>query len=155
VLSLQELSDRMEIQDLMAKYTSAVDGHRWELFDQVFVPDAELDYTDVSDFKTNDVQTFADWLDGGLPKDRIYFHLCATTQVTIEGDTAEAVTLCLNPMPADDRVLLFGHWYRDHLVRTADGWRIAKRRLELCFHAPLTPYPGLSPWTRPFARPTE
>jgi hypothetical protein len=58
-------------------------------------------------------------------------------------------------MPADDRVLLFGHWYRDQVVRTPDGWRISKRRLELCFHAPLTPYPGLSPWTRPFARPSE
>src|SRR6476646_3196603 len=64
VLSLQEVSDRMEIQDVMAKYSAAVDGHRWELFDEVFVPDAELDYTDVADFKVNDVQTFTDWLAG-------------------------------------------------------------------------------------------
>ncbi len=155
MLSLQEVSDRMEIQDVMAKYSAAVDGHRWELFDEVFVPDAELDYTDVADFKVNDVQTFTDWLAGALPTDRNYFHLCATTHVTLDGDTAEAVTLCLNPMPTPDRVLLFGHWYRDHLVRTPDGWRIAKRRLELCFHAPLEPYPGVSPWTRPLRRGLE
>jgi hypothetical protein len=124
MLSLQELSDRAEIQDLMAAYSAAVDGQEWDRFD-IFVEDAELDFTDVAGFTAHDRETFKQWLAGGLPPGRHYFHLCATTHATIQGDTAEAITLCLNPMPADERVLLFGHWYRDALVRTPTGWRIA------------------------------
>ncbi|HEY1281399.1 MAG TPA: nuclear transport factor 2 family protein [Acidimicrobiales bacterium] len=150
MLSLQELSDRAEIQDLMAAYSAAVDGQEWDRFDDIFVEDAELDFTDVADFQAHDRETFKQWLAGGLPQGRHYFHLCATTHATIDGDKAEAITLCLNPMPADDRVLLFGHWYRDALVRTPAGWRIARRRLELCFHAPLAPFPGVSPWVSPW-----
>jgi hypothetical protein len=152
MLSLQEISDRMEIQDLMATYSAAVDGHEWDLFDEVFVEDAEFDYTEVSTFHSNEREAFKRWLSGGMPSGRQYFHLCATTHATIHGDTAEAVTLCLNPMPAPaaDSVLLFGHWYRDALARTDAGWRITRRYLELCFHASLTPVPGASPWSNPW-----
>jgi len=36
VLSLQEISDRMEIQDVLAKYSDAIDSRRWDDLDALF-----------------------------------------------------------------------------------------------------------------------
>ena len=44
-LSLQEISDRIEIEDLLQRYTAAIDAKDWELLATVFTPDATLDYT--------------------------------------------------------------------------------------------------------------
>ena len=43
-LSLQQISDRIEINDLLIRYTRAIDQKDWELLDTVFTPDAEVDY---------------------------------------------------------------------------------------------------------------
>ena len=43
--NLQELSDRLEINDLLIRYTYAIDDGDWELLDRVFTPDAQIDYT--------------------------------------------------------------------------------------------------------------
>jgi hypothetical protein len=50
--------------------------------------------------------------------------------VKLDGDTAQARTLCHNPMWFADAAappLFVGLWYHDTFVRTADGWRIASR----------------------------
>ena len=44
-MTLQELSDRAEIQDLIVDYAHAVDSHRWDDLDALFTPDATLDFT--------------------------------------------------------------------------------------------------------------
>src|SRR5580692_5606052 len=43
--SLQELSDRLEIQDLMVAYSYAIDHRQWEDLDDVFTADAIIDYS--------------------------------------------------------------------------------------------------------------
>jgi len=47
VMTLQEISDRLEIQDLMVAYSHAVDTRDWDAFDDVFTPDATIDYTEM------------------------------------------------------------------------------------------------------------
>jgi hypothetical protein len=150
--TLQELSDRVEIGEVIARYSAAVDGHRWELLDDVFTPDADCDFMDIAGFR-GDRAALREWLSGGMPPGRKYFHLMGAPSVEIEGDAASVVTPCLNPSPsADGGLLMFGHWYRDRFVRTAEGWRIAARELEICFYTPLT-VEGMnhfiSPWTSP------
>jgi len=44
MLSLQEISDRMEIQQLMIDYSSAIDQHEFDRLDEVFTSDAYIDY---------------------------------------------------------------------------------------------------------------
>ena len=44
-LTLQEISDRIQIQDLLTRYTNAIDGKDWALLDTCFTPDAHVDYT--------------------------------------------------------------------------------------------------------------
>ena len=43
-LSLQEISDRLEIQQLMVDYSTAIDNKDFDALDHVFVPDAYIDY---------------------------------------------------------------------------------------------------------------
>ena len=44
-MSLQEISDRLEIQDLMVRYSYAIDNRDWDALDDVFTPDAHIDYS--------------------------------------------------------------------------------------------------------------
>src|SRR5207344_856341 len=39
-------ADRLEIQDLMARYGFAVDGQDWDAYRRVFTPTATIDYSD-------------------------------------------------------------------------------------------------------------
>src|SRR4051812_50064491 len=45
MLDAQRLSDRIEIDDLLTSYTVAVDTGDWDRLDEVFTPDARIDYT--------------------------------------------------------------------------------------------------------------
>ena len=46
--SLQDLSDRQEIQELLAAYSYAIDFRDWDALDDVFTEDATIDYTERS-----------------------------------------------------------------------------------------------------------
>src|SRR4051812_44762297 len=43
--ALTELADRLAIQDLIARYPLAVDGRDWDALDELFTPDARIDFT--------------------------------------------------------------------------------------------------------------
>ncbi|QIS04203.1 hypothetical protein F5X71_19380 [Nocardia brasiliensis] len=45
MLDLQEISDRLEIQQLLVAYATAVDSGNFDAFDEVFVEDADIDLT--------------------------------------------------------------------------------------------------------------
>lgn len=131
----------MEIQNALVNYTTAVDRHEWDLFDEVFTEDAVLDYTEIANWK-GDRQGIKDWLKM-MPEVGTYYHLTGTTKITIDGDTAESRCICFNPMPnADKGVTLWGHWYRDKWVRTAEGWRIHDRYFEVCYQCVVPRDPG-------------
>lgn len=133
-LSLQEISDRMEINDLLNAYCEAVDTVDIDAFDTIFTADADLDYTAFGFPK----QSFADtkqFLRDVLPSVPGKQHLIANSIIRINGDTATGKTLCFNPMtvPEEDgsyTMTHFGLWYIDTFVRTQAGWRINTRREE-------------------------
>jgi hypothetical protein len=43
VLSPQEISDRLELQQLLTDYSEAIDQRRFDELDAIFTPDAYLD----------------------------------------------------------------------------------------------------------------
>ena len=43
-MDIAEISDRLEIEQLMALYVEAIDSKDWDLLDNVFTADAHLDY---------------------------------------------------------------------------------------------------------------
>ncbi len=141
MLSMQEMSDRIEIQDLIARYAHAIDDADYDALDNVFTPDAIIDYTDLGGAKGTLQETKA-YLAGAMGNFSNYQHMSATSRVDLNGDTAKARTILFNPMmmkhEGKDQMFFIGLWYRDELVRTEAGWRIASRREEKCwsFNAP-------------------
>jgi hypothetical protein len=66
-------------------------------------------------------------------------HAVSTMLIDVDGDTANVRTVCHCPVVLDrgnGRTEMFfqGLWYVDELVRTADGWKIARRAEQDYFH---------------------
>jgi hypothetical protein len=131
MLTLQQVSDRLEIQDLLIDYSHAIDTRNWNALDDVFTADAFIDYTAMGGTKGSLAETKA-FLRETMPRFPSYQHMVATSKVTIDGDTAQGRTICHNPMVAgnatgDPHIFFCGLWYRDRFVRTPAGWRIKER----------------------------
>ena len=137
MMPLQEISDRLEIQDLLARYSFAIDERDWDALDQVFTPDARIDYSETGGAKGS----FAEikrWLPIALKRFPVFQHLVATTKLQLDGDRATSRTILFNPMVYQDesgerQSFFIGLWYRDIFVRVADGWRIAERYEEMAY----------------------
>lgn len=130
-LSLQEISDRIEIQDLLVAYAHAVDSRRFDLLDDLFTPDAFIDLSGTGGPKGSLAEVKAA-LAEMLALFRVSQHMVGPSLIRVDGDSATARTICHNPMvfAHEPQVWLLGIWYDDELVRTGGGWRIARRGLE-------------------------
>jgi hypothetical protein len=133
--NLAEISDRYEIQQLLVDYAGAIDLRRFDDLDQVFTPDAYIDYRAMGgiDGRYPQVKT---WLSEVLPAFANYAHMLGLPSIRVDGDAATARTFCFNPMvlagekPA---TMLLGLWYDDDFVRTDQGWRMSRRVESKCF----------------------
>jgi len=136
MLSLEEISDRFEIQQLLIDYSTAIDSRRFDDLDQVFTADAYIDYRAMGgiDGRFPDVKA---WLADTLPKIfRTHAHMLGNFDVRISGDTASSRTFCFNPMVFEgdtNQVMFCGLWYVDEFARTPEGWRMTRRVEEKCF----------------------
>ena len=126
-MELQELSDRMEIRDLVTAYTRAVDTRTWDALDDVFTEDAVLDYTSVGG-PADSLAVVKPWIEQGLRGFDRYQHVIGQVAIELVGDTARATAYLVNPMVAKapdgtETVWEVGGYYHHDLVRTSDGWR--------------------------------
>jgi 3-phenylpropionate/cinnamic acid dioxygenase small subunit len=136
-MSTRELSDRIQIQDLLTRYAAAIDKKDWKLLDACFTPDAHLDYTSAGGTK-GPYPEVRQWLEKALAAFPVTVHFISNSTVELEGDRARARTYVINPMgfPNPDgslHMFTVGAYYNDELVRTDEGWRIAKRVEEQAF----------------------
>lgn len=127
MLDVQLISDRIEIADLLTRYTRAIDTGGWDRLDEVFTPDAHIDYTATGGIE-GDFPKVKQWLAEVLPMFPRRHHVLGQSEVVVDGDAAEVTAYFLNPMvlPQEDGSELlweFGGYYRHQLVRTPEGWR--------------------------------
>ena len=135
MLSLAEISDRFEIQQLLIDYSTAIDQRRFDDLDRVFTPNAYIDYRATGGIDGHYPEVKA-WLAEVLPNFPAYSHMLGNFDVRIDGDIASSRTICFNPMVLNaeaKQVLFIGIWYEDEFVRTADGWRMSRRVETKCF----------------------
>lgn len=134
MLSLQEISDRLEIQDLVYRYSELIDTKQFErLGDEIFTPDAHIDYSAFGG-SVGDVASTIAFLEKAMPMFPHTQHLNANVQITVEGDTASGRVMCFNPqemeLKGETYWMAFGLWYLDEYRRTDAGWRIHRRNEE-------------------------
>lgn len=150
-MDLQELSDRIEIADLLTRYADAVDRRDWDQYRSVFTPDARIDYTSVGGV-AGPVAEVCDWLAEALVMFESTQHMISNVSVELDGDTAAVTAMVFNPMKFPDgsmhgTVWSTGGWYHHKLVRTPDGWRSRELREEASWFQglpqnPADPEPG-------------
>jgi hypothetical protein len=132
-----ELADRLAIQDLIARYPRAVDGRDWDGLDELFTPDARIDFTAFGG-PAGDLESTKSFLREALGGFRRTQHMMGLPAITLDGDRATSRTSCHNPMVIDNAdgstaVWLIGLWYDDEFARTPDGWRFTARVQERCY----------------------
>ena len=130
--SPQELADRAEIHDVIVRYGWAIDTKDWALLDTCFTEDAAVDYSSNPGGKKGPYKQIRSWLEKMISAFPVTQHLMSNIDVKLAGDTATARTMVTNPQGATTRegplhFFYVGARYDDQLVRTADGWKIAKR----------------------------
>lgn len=130
-ISLQELSDRTEIQDLLFHYADIIDRCAADELRDVFTHDADIDYSAFGG-SVGDVEATIAFLKQAMPAFSNTQHLNGNIQIRVDGDRAEGRVMCFNPMEMDvdgkPHVFMLGLWYVDTYRRENDGWRIASRR---------------------------
>lgn len=136
-MDLQEISDRLEIQDLLARYTYAVDTQDWDVLDRTFTPDARIDYSGTGGITAASLKEAKDWLAETLPGPfASLMHNLGQMIIDLDGDRASVKAALDNPMRMHDgkggtKVVEIGAIYHLALTRTGDGWRVADLRQEL------------------------
>lgn len=136
-MDLGTLADRLEIDDLLTSYTRAIDTGAWDRLDEVFTPDARIDYTATGGM-AGDFPDVKAWLAENLPMFPRRQHVLGQKEVVLDGDRAQVTAYFLNPMvlpQPDGSELLweFGGLYHHKLVRTGAGWRSRSLVEELCW----------------------
>ena len=128
MLSLAEVSDRLEIQQLLVDYSTAIDQRRFDDLDRIFTPDAYIDYRVMGGIDGHYPEVKA-WLASVLPNFPAYCHMVGNFDIRLDGDSATGRTMCLNPMKLSDdgQILFCALWYEDEFVRTPEGWRMTRR----------------------------
>ncbi len=134
-LDLQAISDRIEIEELLVRYSRALDFRRFEELESVFTPDAEFDAGGLGHPQgPADIRAMIEGTLTGLDATQ---HLVGKSLIEFseDGDSAEVRTYLLSQhvresAPGDVKHYFLGGEYADRMVRTSDGWRIAYRRLD-------------------------
>ena len=136
MLTPQAISDQIEIEQVLNRYFRAIDTKDWALLDSVFEPGAAVHYSTPGELKTTYekmVPVFE------MFTESFFFTQHAGSQIVIhvDGDTAEA-SISLRAVHVQETHegepntwVVYGT-YRDQLVRTSDGWRIAERVFQGC-----------------------
>jgi hypothetical protein len=121
------------VVDVAVRYAVACDTRDWGLFDDVFLPDVSAEYGPEYQVDGRDavVAMIRSMLGGCGPTQ----HLVGSHVVAIDGDRARASCQIRAwhrgaGAAADLTYEAIGS-YHDELVRTPDGWRIAKRRMDV------------------------
>jgi ketosteroid isomerase-like protein len=134
MLSLEEISDRLEIQQLVVDYSTAIDMKDFDALDKVFTEDAYIDYRAMGGIDGRYPIVKA-WLRDALRAFPAHQHMISNISIVLDGDAASGRIVCFNPMEmalenGTTQTFFLGLWYVDRYTRTPAGWRIAQRSEE-------------------------
>lgn len=123
-MDLQAVHDKIEIQELLARYARGVDSKDWELWKSVFTPDATVDYSSAG-AAVGSRDEVAAWLEQGLSVVPMTQHFISNIEIDLDGDRAKVRAMFYNPMqlPGMADLSYCGGYYHHDVVRTPEGWK--------------------------------
>jgi 3-phenylpropionate/cinnamic acid dioxygenase small subunit len=131
--TLQDISDRADIEDVLNRYTKALDTKDWALLERVFSQQAEADFSQVGGPPRPVVSStsIAEVLKATLGT-LITQHISSNSLIELSGGTAKVMSYVMAQhwRKSDGLEFVLRGRYTDIFVIEAAGWRIAKRLLQ-------------------------
>jgi len=124
---VSEREDRQDISEVLLRYATGIDRRDWPLFRTVFTDDCQLDYGEVGSWKG--VNAITEFMQQAHAMAGHTMHRLTNQVITVDGDTAQSRTYV-------DALIMVGEgnsgvnaagFYDDELIRTENGWRVARR----------------------------
>ncbi len=120
---------RQDIADVLVRYATGIDRRDWDLFRSCFVTDCHADYPGIGTWESADAIT--DFMINAHAHLGHTMHRISNIAVEVGDDGRSAAARCYvdGALMAPDGESGFNPlgFYDDELVRTGDGWRIARR----------------------------
>jgi len=134
-LDLQQINDRIEIEELLARYSRALDFRQFDQLQGIFTEDGQFDAGGLGHPQgPAAIREMIEGTIGGLDATQ---HLVGKSLIEFsdDGDSAEVRTYLISQhvresTPGPIKHYFLGGEYFDRVVRTPQGWRIAFRRLD-------------------------
>ena len=129
-LTQDQISDRIEIGEILTRYCYAVDDREWDVYRGLFTPDAVIDDRVTGGIESG-IEEHIQYLSQALSKVVLSQHALSTVRIDLNGNTAQVRAHCSCPMvvefgEAKKHVFFQGLWYRNSIVRTHEGWKISR-----------------------------
>ena len=126
-MDITEISDRLELEKLVTDYATAIDSRNFTELNNLFTPDASIDYTAVGGIagSTSEIISFLETALDFFPN---YQHFISNISLTINKNSASGKVMCFNPMQTEDKQVFFlGIWYLDTYIKINNQWFISSR----------------------------
>ena len=121
---LRRLADEVAVRDVVLGYARAVDRQDLDAVARCFTADCAYE----GSLASGTIAGALAALRAAFERYTRTMHFMGTQDVTVDGDTAHAVTYCVAfHVRTNGRHATVAVRYRDTLARTPDGWRIARR----------------------------
>ena len=124
-------TDEHDIAKVLVRYATGIDRRDWALFRTCFTDDVQADYEGIATWE--DVDAITEFMATSHADMGHTMHRLSNLAITVDGDSATARCYVDGVLMAADGASGLNPigFYDDELVRTADGWRIARRRFTM------------------------
>jgi hypothetical protein len=126
-LAIQVAADKVEIQEVMARYATAVDAKRWDVLETVFFKGSVVDFGPNGGVR-DEYPGIVDYLKSAMAGFAAYQHYLSNFVIQVNGDEATSRFYVWTPLitivDGRDEIIMDGGYYDATFVRTADGWRV-------------------------------
>jgi hypothetical protein len=130
--TLRALQDRLEIEEVLYRYSSSVDSFDRDGVRSCLADDIWAQYGNGEPVTGGD--TIANWIADATATVIWQHHLLNVYHVNIEADQASTVSYLTSYQVFEEdpnAAIILVARYHDELRRTSDGWKISKRVMEL------------------------
>ncbi len=126
--AMSDLLDRQEVADVLMRYGSSLDERNWDRLSTCFVDDVTSVLAGGPEM--NGYAQLEEAVRAALGVYEATQHHIADLEAEIDGDSATLrANLIATHLYGGNRFVV-GGVYREELVRTAEGWRIAHHQLD-------------------------
>jgi hypothetical protein len=141
--------DKLAIQELIYRYSDAATRGDWEVFAQLWTPDAVWEVAPPVDSRTVGAEDIVRQVQRNLEGEDFLVQMTHGAVITLHGDGTASSTTTIHAIArqtgAHD-VTNYGIYY-DELAQVDGTWKFARRRLVPVYSDP-SPHPGEAPISR-------